>query len=192
MYINENGNGKRSGIPELLGDYTSEVMGSFLGNAWTAAAFRVLRKRVDEQRLARAAGAPAVGPTSVVDAARRVAGTLPVSRPAPSINVVSLPNGTAVPSTNGASPVVPPTSQPFSDYTPPVYRQESGSGFGPPPDMPGDVVVGTLEPEGEGQRFSTAGVSSLAGLTSNPMALGLIALGAYLMLDGKPKRKRRR
>lgn len=175
---------KRGGVAPLLG----EVAFDFVGRQFSglgASAFTVLRNRLLAQTAAQTAVAP------------------PPPAPVPLINVVRLPTGTAVPAPvmpvllpapapTYAAPAPTPTYGMPTITGSPADPYSSRGGMGPPPNYPAPIV-GTLPYDDGDSNIQTAGVGSLAGLTSNPLVLGLIAVAAFVMLDGStPKRKRRR
>jgi hypothetical protein len=217
MYVNENGsmngNGKHNG-KSLLGEVALEYGSAQLGaiSPLLAAATRVIRARQTAQATAPkpAPSHPASpGKISPFDFLRRQAAQRRMSTvlPKPSVNIVTLPNGTAVPAAIlpanpltdvhvGGTRTDPYTYRGDVDPGPPGAQYagtqggSGGSSFGPPADLP-PVEVGTL-PEGDGDSTGGPALAGLSGLTGNPLVLGLIALAAFTMLDGKPKRKRRR
>jgi hypothetical protein len=193
MYADEsNTNGKKNGVPSLLGDITTEYIGRQIGGGLGASVFTVLRRRVEAQRAARAVAPP---PPTITAVRRVIGGLAPVIRPTPAVNIVSLPNGTAVPvPTNGAAPPVSAPTGPgyYPGITSPSQLPDFDGGYyGPPPSSP--VEVGTLPPDdGGASNIATAGLGdALAGITGNKAVLAGVALLAFFMLDGKPKRRRR-
>lgn len=197
MYVNENGNGKKP--LALLGEIATDFLGATIPNPLLASAFRVASRR---QLL----GSITAGSWTIGGAAPKVAPTpapvpvltpvpVPVApKPIPLINIVTLPNGTAVPSAilpapaplNGGSPA---PSAPVYYGADPGYTGTQGgsrgSSFGPPP-----VEVGTL-PDGDSTGGGGGGNFALAGMAPNSPMLLLAAVAAFFLL-GDNKRKRRR
>jgi hypothetical protein len=168
MYVNENGNGKKKpGI--LLGEIATDFLGATIPNPLLASAFRVASRNVtalpSQPRPATLPGIYGVLQRKL-DAKR--------AAPVPSINVATLPNGTAVP-----AEILPPSNGNGSSG--PVYYSNTGGGGSPP------VEVGTLPDGGDGDSTGP----SLAGLTSGSPMLLLAAVAAFFLL-GDSKRKRRR
>lgn len=121
---------------------------------------------------------------NITDAVKQVtATTTRMTNTVPVVQVATLPNGTAVPVPTGSR------NDPYGAGAP-AY----GSPITDPsqlPDFTGTPEVGTFDNGGD-SNISTAGMSNaLAGLTSSKPLLAGIALLAFLMLDGKPKRRRR-
>lgn len=172
---NENGKGNPK---SLLGEVVTEYLGSTLASPVLASAFRVLSRRAPTLG---AVAAPARMNPVLLEARRRAAiaasAPRPVVRQVPTISIASLPNGTAVP-------------MPVSQYGPPSASPSPRGGMGPPPSM-NAPIVSTISDDGD-SNVQQAGMASLAGLTGNPMLLGIVALAAFMFLDGnKPKRRRR-
>lgn len=191
-YVNDNnGNGKHPGfLGEVATEYAAQRLGAI--SPLVSAAMRVIRSR----QVAAPAPVPVALPRPTIDTARRVvATTTRYANTVPVVNVTTLPNGTAVPTPGGAATPPPSNNGAGPSYRGPGVTDPSqlpdftgGGSGGPPAYYP---EVGTLDDGGD-SNISTAGVSNaLAGLTSSKPLLAGIALLAFFMLDGKPKRRRR-